>query len=102
MARGCSMNKEALLGLVEQYLRLEPPVRRTHPDEVGRHQAILGYKRNRLCSFVEFWCAYGCPWPISAALAIEWVSQGTIPEPSFLPPPFLNPSPGRGTGNRGA
>jgi integrase/recombinase XerD len=74
------MNKEALLGLVEQYLRLDPPVRRTHPDEISRHQAILGYKRNRLCSFVEFWCAYGCPWPIPEKLAIEWVSQGTIPE----------------------
>ncbi|HSU31160.1 MAG TPA: tyrosine-type recombinase/integrase [Bryobacteraceae bacterium] len=74
------MNKEALLGLVEQHLRLDPPVRRAHPDEVGRHQAILRYKRNRLYSFVEFWCAVGCPWPIPETLAMEWVSQGMIPE----------------------
>jgi hypothetical protein len=35
------------------------------------------YTERLLRSFLEFWQARGCPWPIRAALALDWVAIGT-------------------------
>ena len=45
---------------------------RSGPDR--RH---LRYTERLLRSFLEFWQARGCPSPIRAALALEWVAIGT-------------------------
>jgi integrase/recombinase XerD len=35
------------------------------------------YTERLLRSFLEFWRVRGCPWPIRAALALDWVALGT-------------------------
>jgi integrase/recombinase XerD len=41
---------------------------------VRRH---LRYTERLLRSFLEFWQTRGCPWPMRAALALDWVAIGT-------------------------
>ena len=43
----------------------------------GPERRQLRYTERLLRSFVEFWQARGCPSPIGAALALEWVTIGT-------------------------
>ena len=43
-------------------------------DSARRHRQ---YSERLLRSFLEFWQARGCPWPIRAALALDWVALGT-------------------------
>ena len=42
-------------------------------DSARRHRR---YTERLLRSFLEFWQARGCPWPIRAALALDWVAIG--------------------------
>jgi integrase len=43
----------------------------------GPERRQLRYTERLLRSFLEFWQARGCPWPIRAALALDWVAIGT-------------------------
>jgi integrase len=43
----------------------------------GSERRQLRYTERLLRSFLEFWRARGCPWPIRAALALDWVAVGT-------------------------
>jgi integrase len=68
------MNPDTLLAVAEQHLTLTRPAARAHPDDAIRNRGKFGYRKNLLRSFVQFWSVKGSPWPISAGLALEWVS----------------------------
>lgn len=74
------MKPEALVLLVDQHLALCRPPGRAHPDDVTRHRAQLGYRKNLLRSFVQFWSTRGRPWPIPSAFALEWISLEANPQ----------------------
>jgi integrase/recombinase XerD len=71
------MNPDSLRSLVDQYLALNRPTERIHPDDAVRHRGKLRYHKKLLRNFIQFWSARGQPWPIPPALALEWVSQGS-------------------------
>jgi integrase len=73
------MNPTTLLKLAEQHLALTRPTSRPHPDDEVRNRGRFRYRKNLLCSFVQFWAMREHPWPIPAALAIDWVGVGAKP-----------------------
>jgi integrase/recombinase XerD len=46
----------------------------------GPERRQLRYTERLLRSFLEFWQVRGCPWPMRAALALDWVAIGTQAE----------------------
>lgn len=74
------MNRDGLLEVMEQHLALSPPLVRRHPDDAIRHRGQLGYRKNIIRTFVQFWSVKGLPWPIPAALSLDWVANGSNPE----------------------
>lgn len=74
------MKPEALMRLVDQHLALARPAARAHPDDAIRHRVQLNYRQKLLGSFIRFWATKGRPWPIPAAIALEWVSSEADPQ----------------------
>jgi integrase len=79
------MTSSVLLKLAQQYLTLTRCAarRHVHPDDEARDRGKLGYQKNLLNSFVQFWSARKCPWPIRSALVLDWVAEGTRPEKPY-------------------
>lgn len=74
------MKPKTLVQLIDQHLALSRPAGRAHPDDLIRHRAQLGYRKNLLRNFVRFWSTSGCPWPISSAFALGWISLEADPK----------------------
>lgn len=77
------MNPTTLLQLAEQYLTLTRPASHPHRDDEVRNRGRFGYRKNLLHSFVQFWAMREHPWPIPAALAIDWVGVGAKPKQPY-------------------
>jgi integrase/recombinase XerD len=66
--------------LVDQHLALRRLPGRTHPDDTTRYRVQLNYRKSLLRSFIQFWSSQGRPWPITAAVALKWISSEADPQ----------------------
>jgi integrase/recombinase XerD len=74
------MNRSTLSAFVDQHIALCRHSSRTHPDDIERDFLQSNYWRGLLCDFIQFWSSRGGPWPITSALALDWISEGTDPK----------------------
>jgi len=73
------MNPDAFRVFLEQYLALRRAVGRASQNNPTPTRAMLSFKEKLLRNFFDFWSARGCRWPITSALALDWVSEGSDP-----------------------
>jgi integrase len=70
------MKPTELAGFLEDYLALKRTLAEgsSHYDRISRNQ--FNYRVSLLRSFFAFWKERGCPWPIQAVVALDWVASG--------------------------
>jgi Phage integrase family len=68
-----AMTITTLSAYLEDFLAMKR-VRAEVDARSGSERRQLRYTERLLRSFLEFWQARGCPWPIRAALALDWVA----------------------------
>ena len=69
------MTLTRLSSYLEEFLAMKR-VRADVDVRSGPERRQLRYTERLLRSFLDFWQARGCPWPIRAALALDWVAIG--------------------------
>jgi integrase/recombinase XerD len=72
------MTLAMLSGYLEDFLAMKRTRAKTDP-RCGPERRQLRYNERLLRSFLAFWQARGCPWPIRAALALDWAAVGSHP-----------------------
>lgn len=71
------MNLDALSQHLEAFLALRQARARRNPYFEGDQRRRLRYEEALLRSFLERWRLHGCPWPIRAEFAMDWVMMGS-------------------------
>jgi integrase/recombinase XerD len=71
-------NFEALSQHLEAFLALRRARARRSPYFEGDQRRRLRYEEALLRSFLERWRLHGCPWPIRAEFAMDWVMDGSM------------------------
>jgi hypothetical protein len=71
------MTFEALSQHLEAFLALKRARARRSPYFEGDQRRRLRYEEALLRSFLERWRQHGCPWPIRAEFAMDWVMDGS-------------------------
>jgi hypothetical protein len=71
------MNLTKLSAYLEQFLALKRALAEADPHCNSQGHKLLRYKEKLLRSFLSFWHEQGCPWPIRASLALDWVAVGS-------------------------
>ena len=71
------MTFEALSQHLEAFLALKRTRARRSPYFEGDQRRRLRYEEALLRSFLERWRQHGCPWPIRAEFAMDWVMDGS-------------------------
>lgn len=71
------MNAAKLSAHLEDFLTLKRTMAEADPHygRVDRNQ--LNHRQRLLRAFFDFWRKQGCPWPIHAQLALDWIGQGS-------------------------
>ena len=72
------MTLTMLSGYLEDFLAMKR-TRAEADARSGPERRQLRYNERLLRSFLAFWQARGCPWPIRAALALDWAAVGSHP-----------------------
>jgi integrase/recombinase XerD len=71
------MTFEALSQHLEAFLALKSARARRSPYFEGDQRRRLRYEEGLLRSFLARWRQHGCPWPIHADFAMDWVMEGS-------------------------
>jgi len=71
------MTFEALSQHLDAFLGLKRARARLSPYFEGDQRRRLRYEETLLRSFLERWRLQGCPWPIRAEFAMDWVMAGS-------------------------
>lgn len=71
------MNFEAISQHLEAFLALRRARAKRDPYFEGDQRRRLRYEEALLRSFLERWRLHGCPWPIRAEFAMDWVMLGS-------------------------
>lgn len=71
------MNATKLSAYLEEFLTLKRTMAEAGPHygRVDRNQ--LNHRQRLLRAFFAFWQKQGCPWPVRAQFALDWVSEGS-------------------------
>jgi integrase/recombinase XerD len=71
------MNARKLSSCMEDFLTLKRTMAEADPhySRVDRNQ--LNHRDRLLRAFFAFWRKQGCPWPVRAQLALDWVGEGS-------------------------
>jgi len=71
------MNATRLSAYLEEFLTLKRTMAEADPhyNRVDRNQ--LNHRDRLLRAFFSFWQEHGCPWPIRAQFALDWVGAGS-------------------------
>ena len=72
------MTFEALSQHLEAFLALKRARAKRSPYFEGDQRRRLRYEEALLRSFLERWRQHGCPWPIRAEFAMDWVMDGSM------------------------
>ena len=75
VARRCAMTFEALSQHLDAFLALKAARARRNPYFEGDQRRRLRYEEGLLRSFISRWQQHGCPWPIRADFAMDWVME---------------------------
>jgi integrase len=76
------MTFEALSQHLNAFLALKSARARRSPHFDGEQRRRLRYDEGLLRNFLARWQQHGCPWPIRADFAVDWVMEGsTIAKP---------------------
>lgn len=70
------MTFSALPAFAEEFLALRRAVAKSDPHHGDQNRRSLRHREKLLRSFITFWHDHGCPWPIRAALVLDWVALG--------------------------
>ncbi|MGC0774633.1 MAG: hypothetical protein WB543_16990 [Candidatus Acidiferrum sp.] len=60
----------------DEFLALRRAVAKADPHHNDQDRWSLRHREKLLGSFITFWHDRGCPWPIRAALVLDWVALG--------------------------
>ena len=71
------MTLEALSHHLETFLALKQTRAKSNPHFNSDHRGRLRYEEGMLRGFVAYWQQHGCPWPIRAEFALDWVMTGS-------------------------
>jgi len=71
------MTFEALSQHLNAFLALKSARAKRNPDYGGEQRRRLRFEEGLLRSFLSRWQQYGCPWPIRADFAMDWVMEGS-------------------------
>jgi integrase/recombinase XerD len=71
------MTFEALSEHLDAFLALKSARARRSPYFEGDQRRRLRYEEGLLRSFLARWQQHGCPWPIRANFAMDWVMEGS-------------------------
>lgn len=71
------MNSEALSQHLEAFLALRSAQARRNPHFDGDQRRRLRYEQRLLHAFFAHWQQNGCPWPVHAEFAMDWVMEGS-------------------------
>jgi len=69
------MTFEALWQHLDAFLALKAARARRNPYFQGDQRRRLRYEEGLLRSFLSCWQQHGCPWPIRADFAMDWVME---------------------------
>ena len=62
---------------LDAFLALKLARAKSSPHFSGDHRRSLRYDEGLLRSFLTCWQQHGCPWPIRAEFALDWVMTGS-------------------------
>jgi integrase/recombinase XerD len=71
------MTLEGLSRNLDAFLALKQARAKSSPHFSGDHRRRLRYDEGLLRSFLICWQEHGCPWPIRADFAMDWVMTGS-------------------------
>jgi integrase/recombinase XerD len=71
------MTIEVLSRHLDAFLALKQARAKCNPHFSGDHRRRLRYDEGLLRSFLSRWQQHGCPWPIRADFALDWVMAGS-------------------------
>ena len=71
------MTFEALSQHLDAFLALKSARARRNPDFDGEQRRRQRYEEGLLRNFLSRWRQHGCPWPIRADFAMDWVMEGS-------------------------
>jgi integrase/recombinase XerD len=70
------MTFAALSAYAEEFLALRRAVAKSDPHQNDQDRRSLRHREKLLRTFIAFWHDRGCPWPIRAALFMDWIALG--------------------------
>ncbi len=70
------MTFSALSVYADEFLALRRAVAKFDPHHNDQDRRSLRHREKLLRSFITFWHDRGCPWPIRAALVLDWIALG--------------------------
>jgi integrase/recombinase XerD len=73
------MTTDVLLSTADQHLNLIRSTPRATHDDIRRNRLQFEHRRKLLGSFIEFWSARECPWPIPSTVVLDWISENAQP-----------------------
>ncbi|MFZ0593573.1 MAG: tyrosine-type recombinase/integrase [Bryobacteraceae bacterium] len=73
------MNDVVLLSIVDQHLDLIRSTPRATDEDIRRNRLQFEHRKKVLGSFIAFWSAKECPWPIPSAVVMDWISENVQP-----------------------
>jgi integrase len=69
------MRTGTLADYLEDFLTLKRAVAEADPHYGRKHRNQLNHSERHLRSFVSYWQKNGCPWPIRAQFAFDWLGK---------------------------
>jgi len=69
------MRTGTLADYLEDFLTLKRAVAEADPHYGRKHRNQLNHNERHLRSFVSYWQKNGCPWPIRAQFALDWLGK---------------------------
>jgi len=61
----------------EEFMAMRRAIFRANPRRGGQDRRRLRYAERLIRGFTTYWQEQGCPWPIPAALVLDWVTLGS-------------------------
>ena len=61
----------------EEFMAMRRAIFRANPRRGGQDRRRLRYNEKLVRGFITYWQEQGCPWPIPAALVLDWVTLGS-------------------------
>lgn len=71
------MTFSALSAYAEEFLALRRCVVHAGPQHNGQERRSLRHREKLLRNFIAFWHSHESPWPIPAAMVVDWIATGS-------------------------